>query len=223
MRNQQVLRLGGSFAILLGVAKLLSGALYLLLSSDLRAEVPAAKFLPAFAQNPSMLTGLFWVEALVGVLGVAVVPALSSLVQEGNEGWVRWAANLATAGFVVSSVGYMLSIAKLPGIATAYVKGDPSTQAALAAVWKSSIDLLGLWGYGAVGLWIFIVGLSALKKAELSKVWTYLGIAYGVLFFLIPVGTIFKVQPAILAAALTGAIVSPIWWIWTGMTLRKAS
>lgn len=223
MKNSQVLRVGGLFAILLGLAKLLSGIFYLLLSSDLRAEVPAAKFLPAFAQNPSMLTGLFWIEALVGVLGIAVVPALSSLVQEGNEGWVRWAANLATAGFVVSSVGYLLSIAKLPGIAAAYVKGDPSTQAALAAVWKSSIDLLGLWGYGAIGLWIFIASFSALKKMEFSKTWVYLGMLYGILFFLIPVGTIFKTQGALLAAALAGAIISPIWWIWTGMTLRKAS
>ncbi len=223
MKNSQVLRVGGLFAILLGLAKLLSGIFYLLLSSDLRAEVPAAKFLPAFAQNPSMLTSLFWVEALVGVLGVAVVPALSSLVQEGNEGWVRWAANLATSGFVVSSVGYLLSIAKLPGIAAAYVKGDPSTQAALAAVWKSSIDLLGLWGYGAIGLWIFIASFSALKKMEFSRIWVYLGMLYGILFFLIPVGTIFKTQGALLAAALAGAIISPIWWIWTGMTLRRAS
>ena len=223
MKSSQVLRVGGLFAILLGLAKLLSGIFYVLLSSDLRAEVPAARFLPAFAQNPSMLTSLFWVEAVVGILGVAVVPALSSLVREGNEGWEGWAANLATAGFVVSSVGYMLSIAKLPGIAAAYVKGDASTQAALAAVWKSSIDLLGLWGYGAIGLWIFIASFSALRKMEFSRAWVYLGMLYGILFFLIPVGTIFKVQEALLAAALAGGIISPIWWIWTGMTLRKAS
>jgi hypothetical protein len=223
MKNSQVLRLGGLFAILLGLAKLFSGGFYLLLSPDLRAEVPAAKFLPAFAQNPSLLTSLFWIEALVGILGVAVVPALSSLVEEGNEGWVRWAANLAIAGFIVSSVGYMLSIAKLPGIAAAFVKGDASTQAALAGVWKSSIDLFGLWGYGAVGLWVFIASLSALKMTEFSNVWAYLGLLFGIVSFLIPVGTIFKLQTPILAAAAIGAIISPIWWIWTGLTLRKAS
>jgi hypothetical protein len=117
----------------------------------------------------------------------------------------------------------MLSIAKLPGIAAAYVNGDPSTQAALAAVWKSSVDLLGLWGYGAVGLWIFIASFSALNRMEFSRGWVYLGMLYGILFFLVPVGTLFKVQEAILAAALAGGVLSPIWWIWTGMALRKAS
>jgi hypothetical protein len=223
MKNNQVLRFGGLFAILLGLAKLLSGVFYLLLSPDLRAEVPAAKFLPAFAQGSTLLTSLFWVEALVGVLGIAVIPALSSLVQDGNEGWVRWAATLATAGFIISSVGYTLSIAKLPGIALAFVHGDASTKAALAAVWKSSIDLFGLWGYGTVGLWIFVVSSSALGKTEFPKALAYLGILYGILFLLVPVGTTFKMQTPLLAAAILGATVGPIWWIWTGVTLRKAS
>jgi hypothetical protein len=223
MKNAQVLRFGGMFAILLGVAKLLSGGLYLLLSPDLRAEVPAARFLPAFAQGSSFLISLFWIEALVGVLGVAVVPALSSLVEEGNEGWVRWAGFLAMAGFILSSVGYTLSIARLPAIAAAFVAGDASTKAALAAVWKSSIDLFGLWGYGTVGLWIFIASLSALKKTALPKGLVYLGIIYGILFLLVPGGTIFKMQTPLLAAAVLGATVGPVWWIWTGLTLRKAS
>jgi hypothetical protein len=223
MKNNQVLRFGGLFAILLGLAKLLSGGFYLLLSPNLRAEVPAAKFLPAFAQNSSLLVSLFWVEALVGVLGVAVIPALSSLVDEGNEGWVRWAGSLATIGFVLSAVGYTLSIARLPGIASAFVKGDESTKTALAAVWKSSIDLFGLWGYGTVGLWIFIVNFFALKRMNFPKALAYLGIVYGTLFLLVPVGTIFKMQAPLLAAAVLGATLGPIWWIWTGVTLRKAS
>jgi uncharacterized protein DUF4386 len=222
MKSNQVVRLGATFAILLGLAKLLSGAFYLMLSPDLRAEVPAATFLPALAQNSTLLMVLFWVEALVGVLGVAVVPALSSLVQEGNEGLVRWAANLATAGFVVSSVGYTLSIAKLPGIAAAFVAGDPATKAALAAVWKSSIDLLGLWGYGAVGLWVFVVSWSAMRKMDFPKIMSYLGMLYGILFVLVPAGTIFKMQAPLLAAAVLGATLGPVWWIWTGMTMRRA-
>lgn len=221
MKSNQLLRFGGTFAILLGIAKFFSGGFYLLLAPDLRAEVPAAKFLPAFAQNSSLLTSLFWVEALVGILGVAVVPALSSLVQEGNEGWVRWTANLATAGFVVSSVGYTLSIAKLPGIAAAFVAGDAATQAALAAVWKSSIDLFGLWGYGAIGLWVFVVSLFTLRKSDFPRTLAYLGIAYGILFILVPAGTIFKMQASIVAAAVLGATLGPIWWIWTGLSLRK--
>jgi hypothetical protein len=223
MKNNQVLRFGGTFAILLGIVKFLSSGFYVLLSPDLRAEVPAAKFLPAFAQNSSFLISFFWLEALVGVLGLAVVPAISSLVQEGNEGWVKWAGNLATAGFVITSVGYTLSIAKLPGIANAFVSGDASTKAALVAVWKSSIDLFGLWGYGAVGVWVLIVNMLSLRQTRFPQLLSYLGILLAFLFLLVPVGTILKIQIVLLIAAGTGAIVGPIWWIWSGMVLRNNS
>jgi hypothetical protein len=223
MKQNQLIRFGGTFAILLGIAKLFSSAIYLFLSPDLRAEVPAATFLPAFAQNSSSLLTFFWIEALVGFLGVAVVPAFSALVQNEQEGWVRWTSNLATAGFVVTAVGYTLSIAKLPGIAAAFTAGDPSTQAALAAVWKSSIDLFGLWGYGAVGLWVLVINILLLRQSKFPQFLPYLGILLAILFLLVPFGTILKNQTILLLAAGAGAIAGPIWWIWSGLNLRNNS
>jgi hypothetical protein len=221
MKNKNLLKLGGLFAILLGVAKIFSSGIYLLLAPDLRAEVPAARFLPAFAQNHSLLTSFFWIETLVGVLGLAVVPALSSIVLSRHEGWVRWAGNLASAGFIISAVGYSLSIARLPNIANAYINGEAATQAALAAVWKASIDLFGLWGYGAVGVWVLIVSLLTIHQTGYPKLLAYLGILHAILFLLIPVGAIFKIQTVLLFIASAGVAVAPIWWIWVGITLRR--
>jgi hypothetical protein len=223
MKQNQLIRFGGTFAILLGIAKLFSSAIYVFLPSELRAEVPAATFLPAFAQNSSLLITFFWIEALVGFLGVAVVPAFSALVQNEQEGWVKWTSNLASAGFVITAVGYTLSIAKLPGIATTFAAGDPSTQAALAAVWKSSIDLFGLWGYGAVGLWVLVLNILLLRQSKFPQFLPYLGILLAILFLLVPIGTILKIQPILLLAAGAGAIVGPIWWIWSGSILRNNS
>ena len=223
MKSSAALQFGGMFAIALGIAKLASAVMYLMLSPELRAEIPAAQFLPAFFQNPSLLLAFFWIEALVGVLGIGVVPALSSLVESGHEGWVRWAATLATAGFVISSVGYTLSVAKLPGIAAAFVAGDPSTKAALAAVWKSSIDLLGIWGYGAVGVWVLVISVLSVRLEKLPRLASYLGILLAILFLLVPLGTILKSQSILLVAAGAGAIVGPIWWIWSGITLTRAA
>ena len=76
MKDNSLLKLGGMCAILLGVAKVLSAGIYLMLAPDLRAEVPAARFLPAFAQNPSLLISFFWVETLVGILGLAVIEVI---------------------------------------------------------------------------------------------------------------------------------------------------
>ena len=223
MKDLSVLKLGGVCAILLGVAKIMSSGIYVLLAADLRAEVPAARFLPAFAQNPSLLLAFFWVETLVGVLGLAAVPAISSLVRSTNEGWTRWAGNLASAGFVVAAVGYSLSIARLPGIASAFVAGDAATKAALAATWKSSIDLFGLWGYGAIGFWVLVISILSLQREDAAKPLAYLGVLHAVLFLLVPAGAIFKSQTILLVVAGAGVIVAPIWWIWMGLNLRRTA
>jgi hypothetical protein len=223
MKDNSVVRVGAICAILLGLAKITSSAIYVLLAADLRAEVPAARFLPAFAQNPSLLLSFFWVETLVGILGLAAVPAISSLVRSVNEGWTRWAANLASAGFVVASVGYSLSIARLPGIASAFVAGDPATKAALAATWKSSIDLFGLWGYGAVGFWVLVVSTLSLQQKDSARLLAYLGILHAVLFLLVPAGALIKSQSILLFVAGAAVIVAPVWWIWMGVNLRRSA
>ena len=61
---------GGAFAVLIGLIKIWSGVGYLIIAPDLRAAVPGAKFLPAYAQSPGLLNLVFWGEALVGILGL---------------------------------------------------------------------------------------------------------------------------------------------------------
>jgi len=223
MTDKSVLKLGGVCAILIGLAKIASSGIYVLLPAELRAEVPAAKFLPAFAQDHSLLVTFFWIETFVAVLGLAAVPAISGLVRSVNEGWTRWAATLASAGFVVVAVGYSLSVARLPGIALAFTAGDASTKAALAATWKSSIDLFGLWGYGAVGFWVLVVSILSLKQKETTKLLAYLGILLALLYLLVPAGAMLKSQSALLFVAGAAVIVAPIWWIWTGVNLRRSA
>jgi hypothetical protein len=221
MKDNSVLRLGGAMAILLGLAKLLSSVLFLLLPEALRQTAKGPVFLPAYAQNPGLLNAFFWSEALVGIFGLAVVPALASLVHSRSEGWTRWASNLALAGFVITSVGYMLSYAKLPGIAAAFVAGDASTKAALAAVWRSSPDLLGFWGYGAIGIWVLVVSVLALRGKVLSPILNIIGILLALLYILVPISVMQK--SATLQAGIAGAaaLLATIWYIWTGLALMS--
>lgn len=221
MKDNNLLKTGGIFAILLGIAKLISASTYLIIPPELRAEVPGKVFLPAFAQNAAPLLVIFWVEALVGILGLGLVPALSSLLREKSEGWLAWGSNLALIGYAVSSVGYMLSIARLPAIAQAFVAGDSSTQAALAVTWKSSIDLLGFWGYAAIGLWILIVSILALRHSILPSWLAILGIVASILHILVPFGAYFKIQAVLMLAVIPSIIILPVWYIGIGMTLRR--
>jgi hypothetical protein len=221
MKDGNLLKVGSLFAILLGIAKIISPVLYIVMSPNLRAEVPAKTFLPAFAAEPNLLLAFFWVEALVGIMGLAVIPAVNSLLKGQNEGWISFGGNLALIGYGVSSVGYMLSIARLPAIAKAYVS-DPSTQAVLAVTWKASIDLLGFWGYAAIGLWILFVSITGLQQAAYPKWLAILGIIVAIPHLLIPFGAYFKIQ-AILMTALVIGLALPVWYIGMGLHLRRAA
>ncbi len=221
MKDNSLLKLGGACAILLGVLKIVGSLTYLVLPVDLRAEVAGKIFLPAFADHPGALLVLFWTEALVGILGLAFVPALVALVREENDGWLTWARNLAQTGYAVSSIGYLLSIARLPTIAKAYVAGDASTQAALAATWKASIDLLGVWGYAAVGFLILVASLMALRNAAMPRWLAVLGVIVAVPHFMIPFGAYFKIQ-AVLMIAVVVALALPVWYIAVGLLMRKS-
>jgi hypothetical protein len=179
-------------------------------------------FLPAYAQGHGLINSLFWAEALVGVFGLAVVPALAKLLtNDENEGWVKWTSSLATVGFAVTAIGYFLTLARLPGIASTFVNSEPSTQTALAVTWKSSPDLFGFWGYGAIGIWALCISLAMLRRAGSPKVLAYIGLLVAVLYLIVPVGTYFKIQPLLLIAAGAGLIAAPIWYIWLGINLRR--
>lgn len=95
MKQNSVSQFGGVCAMLLGVVSTLAGMTYLLLPPEQRLEVPGAQFLPSYAANPTMINLISCQLALIGILGLAIVPAIAQLVQSENEGWVRWTSSLA--------------------------------------------------------------------------------------------------------------------------------
>ena len=135
MKDNTLSKLGGNCSILLGISYLLIGITYLLLPADQKQTSAVDKFLPSFAQNPTTQMIQFCVFALSGLIGIAVVLAVSESVRSANEGWFRWTSNLAILGFAVVAINNFRNIAFQPGRATAYLKGD--------AVSKTVIELSG--------------------------------------------------------------------------------
>jgi Domain of unknown function (DUF4386) len=219
MKDGSVFKVAGLFAILLGLAKIVSPILYVLMDPNLHAEMPAKVFLPAFADHPDLLLAFFWTEALVGVFGLAIIQGVNGLVKGKNDGWINYGGNLALVGYGVSTVGYLLSIARLPLIAKTFVT-DPTAQPVLTATWKASIDLLGFWGYAAIGLWILFVSITALQHNAYPKWLAWLGIVLAVPHLLVPFGTYFKSQ-AILTSVLVIGLLAPVWYLAMGVRLRR--
>ncbi len=223
MKDNSVLRLGGACAILLGIVGALGSLTYLLLPADQRLGVPASRILPSITQGATLLNIQFMELVLVGLLGLAVVPAVSELVRKGNEGWLRWTGTLALIGFSVSAVSNLFTMGRLPGIAAAYVAGEAATKAALVPVWRSTFDLYGFWGYGMVGVWIFVVSLLALRGAAFSRTLAILGLVAGVFYALIPAAFLLRQPVLFIVAAVPGGLASTLWFIWVGVVARRAA
>jgi len=86
MKDNTLSKLGGNCSLLLGILYLLIGVTYLLLPADQKQTSATDKFLLSFAQNPMTQMIQFWEFALSGLIGIAVVLAVSESVRSANEG-----------------------------------------------------------------------------------------------------------------------------------------
>ena len=221
MKSNSVYNLGGICSILLGIVSALIGITYLLLPAEQKLGMRAPDLLPSFVQNPTLLTLQSIELSVVGVLGLAIVPAVAQLIGDLDVGWMTWVSNLAYVGFAVSAVSNLIDVARLPGIAAAYVAGDASTKAALAPIWRSTLDWMGIWQYGAIGVWILVVSLLALRGNLLPRTLAYLGIVAAIIQALVPIAFIFKLPAIIIVVAIVGGVVGIVWYVWLGTVLRR--
>jgi uncharacterized protein DUF4386 len=224
MKDNSLSKLGGACSILLGILYLVIGLTYLLLPADQKQTSAVDKFLPSFAENPTTQIIQFWAFALSGLLAKAVVLAVSERVRSENEGWVRWTSNMATLGFAVVAINNFRNLGFQSGLAKAYVEGDAVTKAAIKVSGPFSLDPQGWLSFGAVGLWVLVVSLLALRAGIWPRLLTYVGIATTVAYWLVVAGFVSNQETLFtIAAALGGIILAPIWYIWAGLSLRRAS
>jgi hypothetical protein len=222
MKNEALSRLGGTCSVLLGILYLTVGVTYLLLPADQKQTSATDKFLISFAQDPLIQTIQFWQFALSGLIGIAAVLAISESVRGVEEGWLRWTSNLAILGFSVVSINNFRNIAFQPGLAAAYVNGDEATRAAIEFGGPYSLDPQGWLGFGAVGLWVLVVSLLAMRREAWPRLLSHVGITTALAYWCVVAGSVLGLEMLFtIAAALGGIILAPIWYIWAGLRLRQ--
>ena len=213
-------RFAGGAAIALAVATALAGVAYVLLPEAQRLGVAGRVLLPSFAANPLPLQIEMLSLAAMGVIGLAIVGPIRALI-DGEDPWLRWTSNLALVGFAVAAVGNTLVMGKLPGISSAFVAADDQSKTVIATFWRTTLDPVGLWQFGAVGVWTFVVGIVGLRSHGIPSGGAYLALAAGVAHLAIPVVLVASAQSALSVVALIAALVIVAWFAWIGRVLWR--
>src|SRR5438876_129994 len=112
--NPNITSLGGVCSVLLGVLSAVAGLVYFLLPEQQRLVTPGNVILPSFARDPTLLNVENLTLGVIGILGLAVVPAVAHELRTNESGWLRWASNLAVVGFAVSGVGSFIVLGRCP-------------------------------------------------------------------------------------------------------------
>lgn len=227
IKDNTLSKLGGTCSILLGISYLVIAVVYLRLPPEQQdaAGIPPEKFLESLAQNPTLYIVGGLVFALGSLLGIAAVLAISEGVRSANPGWVRWTSTLAIIGFAVNAIDSFRRVTLDPARAVAYVKGDAVVKAVLTAPSAlPGLDPQAWLRLGAVGFWVLVVSLLALRRSTWPKLLAYLGIVVAIVYWLIVASNFLQFQSFTTIIAGVGLVIlTPIWYIWLGLKLRKGA
>jgi hypothetical protein len=158
------------------------------------------------------------------LLAIAAVTAVADHVRRVNDGLIRWSSLLAIIAYAVSAVGNATDLIRIPDLAARYVRGDSSTRTAIEAVGLASIDPSLILQSLLLGLWFLVVNFLALRTGALPRLLTYVGLVFGIGSLLTLPFLLLNLQfPLLVARALGLMVISPIWFIGTGIVLRHAS
>ncbi len=226
MKDNTLAKLGGICSILIGVSYVVAAVVFLLSPVKVQdaAGIPPGEFLETLAQNSTSYTVPLGLAALDSLLTIAVILAVSESVRSANEGWVRWTSALAIFGSGVNAVEFLNRITLNPARAAAYVQGDAAVKAALTVPGAlAGLDPQAWLRWGAVGVWILVVSLLALRGNIWPKLLAYVGIAVAIVYCLIVATNLLQSQLfTAIVGGIGGVILWPVWFIWLGLRLRKA-
>jgi hypothetical protein len=222
MQDDSMRKVGGICSIILGISYLMVGIFHTLSPIEHRISSGPDVFLPAIASGFSFSTLVTWSFAIGAVVALAAIPAIADHFMIYNRGLVSWTRNLALLGYGSLAVNEFTLLARWPALASAYVEGDAATRAAISAQPLLLLDPHGWLSFGAVGAFILLVSFLALKHSATPRLLGMTGLLGGVLFWFSLAGFILENELILtIAAGFGGTVVIPIFYIWSGLLLRR--
>ena len=221
MTNVNLQRLGGIFAVIIGILYILMGITFLLLPDE-QQLVTNPDFLSSLAERSALSIVQWLAFALIAVLALASVPAISQWIGTKDGGLLHWVTYLAMLGFAVEAIIQFRAIGLMPKIASDFVSGDATTQKAILATYYWGLDPLQIFRFGFVGLWVLIVNLHGLIGSKIPKILGIIGLIGSIAFLAALIGNVAEIVALISVAAVAAIVLGPIWFIWVGVTLLRS-
>jgi len=155
---------------------------------------------------------------LGGMLSAVILVALYQRLREGNDSVALLALLIGLLGALgsVTHGGYDLATRIHPPGIDAQAVGSVPLQ----------IDPRGLLTFGFSGLGLFLFASLMARSRRFPAGLANLGYVLGVLLIVIYLGRLIILDPTniiVRIALLAGVLVNTIWFIWLGLTLRRAS
>lgn len=224
-RSYGMYRMGSAAAVLLATLFVMIGVTYLFLPAGMKVVGTGdpAVYYRAMVDHPGPIFTLEWETVPLGLLGLAVVLGLTAFVRtDRTEGWLAYTAVLAGFGFLLKTLDSLRGTALHELRAQAWLDGDTSTRAAIGAT-RLTLDYLGWFAFGAVGLWAMTVSVTALRRRLWAPWISVAGVAFGIGFMLLMVGEITVFEPLLDVCVAVAAPAGVIWFLAVGGVLWRAS
>jgi hypothetical protein len=227
MDDPSIRRLGTFASFGVAVAYLLTGVCAVLMPPELqgRPEVTPHEFWTVLSQHPTAHLSFHWAWVLAGLFGIFAVPSISLLVWSIHRGAVLWSGLAALLGFAVMARSHLMELAWDRKIIPVYQTADPAFQHAVHVVAGLALDVPdGVLTYGAVGIWVAVISLLAIRHEKLPRWFAYLGFATAAALLAGLVGYGLLLRPFIVVAVgVGGFLLVPAWFAWAGLLLRRSA
>lgn len=217
--QSHIARVGGTGAFVVAVVYMVVSLNYL------RWPVSAtpAELMQLLRSNPAFHYISTLGFALIAIMMIPVITALTELLQRANAGMVRWAAVIGYIGCGGTIMSNFRMLRLVPARAEAFLEGDEMIRTAIQYNWiGNSLDPDGWLFFGALGFWTLVTAWTVLREGNLfPRSYGYLGFAVAALLFLALLGNLLLPALGTAAAGLGGLVVGPAWSVWTGILLRR--